>query len=435
MDIKILPSLLKNNKTIKIHGHKHSFVQIISAALVLNQECYITNVPVVDDVLIFEKLINQLGGKAEFKNNKFYFNPNNINFYKIDKNLCKKIHGSFYFLFALTLRFHKLEVIKTGGCQIGENGSRPDDHIIDILKKFGKIKKSNNYEYSFQPTSHHKIIQDIFEFSDDNKVLSGEKISSATKLTILAAINELSETVIKNYYFRTDVSDLLKFIQLCGISIHKNPLKIKIAKNSKKTKPIIEFELSDCQSEVFTYITMAIINNTKLTLLVKDGKNLKKILKYELKKLKEMGINLTITPGVIKIPKVKIIHSKNIIIKHKTIQSDHHPFFTLLLLHSDKPSYLIENVWKNRFGYIEELKKIGARINKNGSKITIKPSVLESFDKNIVFDGLDTRTSALLTIAAIKLNRPVTIKNIEHLSRGYDGFIENLNILGASILL
>lgn len=417
MNVYIKPSSLKNNKTVHIHGHKHSFVQIVSAALIMNQECMITNVPSVDDVHIFQQIITEIGGIAKYKNHTFYFNPHGIKNRDLDSELCHKIHGSFYLIFAMAVRFGTLQPCDTGGCQIGSvgnYGARPDKHLTEIL-------------------NNTKNVIDVMKFSDNTKKLSGELVSSATKLSILKALDDSGKTIILNPYFRTDVYDLLEFLKVCGYKATRTSKQITIEK-TRQSPELVEYQLSDCQSEVFTYITLAIIHKVQITLVVKNSDFVRKILKFELIKLRDMGADIVFYDDKIIVYKqTKPLIAQNIIIDQKTIQSDHHPFFTLLLLHSCGKAHLTENVWKNRFGYAEELNKIEANIIRKDNKIYINPLVRLVCLKDVSFDGRDTRTCAVLLIMALKLKSDVRIINIQHLTRGYDEFIETLIEIGAKI--
>ena len=100
MNIVIKPSKLKSDKTIKVLGHKHSFVQLVATAIIFSTKCTILNVPKTDDTDILCKLIVKLGGKAILKNNTVYLDTRSMKYKRIDAKLCNKIHGSLYFIFA-----------------------------------------------------------------------------------------------------------------------------------------------------------------------------------------------------------------------------------------------------------------------------------------------------------------------------------------------
>lgn len=433
MDIKISPSNLKNNLTIPISGHKHSFVQIVSAAIILNQPCKITNVPDTDDVVILMALIDKLGGWVRFVNHTFAFDPTNMRYHRPDVRLCAKIHGSLYFIFSLAIRFNRFIPLKTGGCQIGKDKKRPDSHLVTILNKFGTLSTINDKEFMFVPSKNKRITQNIMDFSDSLWRLSGEKVSSATKLCILASLVNKKGTVIKNYYFRTDVMDLLNFIRQCGMSVKQSGKRLKIIPTQSSERQCITYRLSDCQSEVITFITLAIMCNIGLRLQVKNIEALRQILKPELKIFHRIGLNITFSGDKIIIPKNQIIKSADIKITQKGIQSDHQPFLTLMLTKASKSSSITENVWKTRFAYVRELNKLGANIKINNNKSTILPTTVTFHDKSRLVSATDTRAAAVLFIAALTTQSNVKIKHVEHLNRGYDGFLQKLRYLGANI--
>ena len=434
MNIVIKPSKLKSDKTIKVLGHKHSFVQLVAAAIIFNTKCTIHNVPKTDDTDILCKLIVKLGGKASFKNNTVYLDARSMKYRRIDEKLCNKIHGALYFIFALAIRFHKFSVIPTGGCNISTQGVRPYSHMIDILNSFGTTKKLNKTEYSWTPCKKTKIVQNIKRFSDSMFRLIGEKVSSATKLCILAAVGtKHTKTIIKNYYFRTDVYDLLNFAKLCGIDIKQTHNRLIINTENKNIPDNLVYTLSDCQSEVMTFITLAIVNNIKLNIQVKNLDVLQNILYPELKILHKMGVNLILENNKIIVPNQKLLSGKNITITHKGIQSDHQPFFALLLSFANDKSIIKETVWRSRFAYVPELNKLGYSIKRYSNKIIIRPYKHNILQTDLNLNATDTRATAVLCIAAIKFGETIKITNIEHLTRGYDGFIEKLIKLGAKV--
>ncbi len=434
MNIVVKPSKLKSDKTIKVLGHKHSFVQLVAATIIFNTRCTILNVPKTDDTDILCKLIIKLGGKAGFKNNTVYLDTRSMKYKRIDAQLCNKIHGALYFIFALAIRFHRFYVVPTGGCNISTKGERPCNHLIDILNSFGVTHKSNKTEYSWKTCKKTKFVQNIKRFSDTMFCLTGEKVSSATKLCILAAIGTRhTKTIIKNYYFRTDVYDLLNFAKLCGIEIKQINNRLVIDTENKNIPDNMVYTLSDCQSEVMTFITLAIVNNIKLTIRVTNLDVLQNILYPELKILHEMGVNLVLKNNKIIVPKQKQLSGANIRITHKGIQSDHQPFMALLLSFANDKSVIKEMVWRSRFAYVPELNKLGYSIKKHSNKIIIRPYKHNILQTDINLNATDTRAAAVLCIAAIKSGTTVKITNIENITRGYDGFINNLIKLGAKV--
>lgn len=433
MNLLITPSSLLKNSTIKINGYKHSMVQIIAASIILNQKTYIHNIPLVDDTFVMQNILREIGCIFEINNKTVYIDPSNISSYHLNDEMCKKIHGSMYLFIAIVLRFHKIHYTESGGCQIGaenEQGKRPFSHIVDILEKLGLSCVRKNYDYIFTPVEATQCI-DINQYSESKYRLEGALISSATKASILIGCY-LSNIEILNPYMKNDVLDLLEYLSKTGYQVTHNTKQI-IIKKTHQALDIVNFCLSDCVSEIISYTTLAVMHNISLKLIVSNIQRIKKILKPEIHVLKRMGITFRYEPNLIVIEPPEEITSTNIKILHTTVQSDHHPFLALILTKGNTVSIITEYVWKNRFRYVFELNKLGYLIKRNKNKIYIYPS--EAISKNTKINGCDTRATALLIIAALCSSANIEIENADHITRGYENFIDNLKNMGANIVV
>ncbi|HSQ97460.1 MAG TPA: hypothetical protein VLL98_01945 [Rickettsiales bacterium] len=437
--LQVEKSTIKNNQEITINGYKHAMVQIICASIASNQIINIKNVPIVDDTIILCNIINSLGGIAKINNRNLFLDPTNMKYCSIDPELTKKIHGSIYLIPALAVRFKKFDFFESGGCQIGNknsNGKRPVSHIAEVLQKFDfDIVKDNNNNLMYgklKNNTNKNVIIDIMNFSEDTSFLSGPKISGSTKIAIICSLN-IEKTIILNPYLKTDVADLLRFIKNIGfdVKILDNNKRIEITK-IKNEKKIINFYLTSCVSEVITYITLAVCNNISINLKVNNMEQVINGLKQEFSILKVMGVNITHNDNTITVNKINFpLNAVNIDVTDTTIQSDHHPFFALMLLKANKKSIIREFVWKNRFSYAEELKKIGADFLIVDNILTINPSILKSNETKLICS--DTRAGAIILLAALESEGKSLIYDSYHIKRGYENLVENLILLGGKI--
>ena len=128
------------------------------------------------------------------------------------------------------------------------------------------------------------------------------------------------------------------------------------------------------------------------------------------------------------------LKSQDIKVLPQTIQSDHHPFFTLMLTKADNQSVIIEEVWKSRFSYVKNLNTFDLNLEQNNNIVLIKPC---KFNKktNVRLKAKDVRTAAVTLLGAIASHSDVYIENCEHLFRGYDSIIKNLRKFGVKISL
>ena len=115
---------------------------------------------------------------------------------------------------------------------------------------------------------------------------------------------------------------------------------------------------------------------------------------------------------------------------HPGFPTDMQPQITALLSTVEGTSIVNEAVWDNRFRYIEELSRMGAKISVDG-----RLAVVEGVKKltGAKVSATDLRAGAALIIAGPFANGKTTIENINHIERGYENIVEKLTNLGADI--
>lgn len=418
---------------LKLKGYKHSMVQIIALSIAWNLKLELTNPPLVLDTYVFCEIINSLGGNASIVNDKLIIDPTSIKSYSIPSKLSNLIHGSVYLIPALLVRFGKVEFFGSGGCQIGDNETRPIQHVLDILKMFGTEVTENDGKITCYLEKINELKEvDIMDFSTDKKVLEGPFVGGVTKIAILLSHFQ-NNICIKNAYIKTDVIDMLRFISdlKVKITVQNNNISIENANLIDDSK-LISFELTECISEIITYSTFAIINNISVRFKDINKNVISQTLFPEFVLFEKMGINYEWVNNDLVIKPTEILNEVDICVTPSSIQSDHQPFFALMLaLKSKGVSKITENVWKSRFYYINNLNKLGTNISLQSSTITITPSVLNNVYHE--FEGKDVRTCAVTLLAIINSNSNSKIKNCEHILRGYDSLIENFKLFGVDL--
>jgi len=102
----------------------------------------------------------------------------------------------------------------------------------------------------------------------------------------------------------------------------------------------------------------------------------------------------------------------------------------VLLCLADGLSRLTENVWESRFRYVEELKRMGAKIEINGR--TAEVNGVEKLVGASV-RAVDLRAGCAMVIAGLAAEGITEIDEIYHIFRGYENLIEKLQAVGADI--
>jgi UDP-N-acetylglucosamine 1-carboxyvinyltransferase len=115
---------------------------------------------------------------------------------------------------------------------------------------------------------------------------------------------------------------------------------------------------------------------------------------------------------------------------HPGFPTDMQPQMTVLLAMAEGTSIISEGVWDNRFRYVEQLARMGASINVNGTM-----AVVEGVEqlKGAPIKAGDLRAGAAMLIAGLSAKGTTEIENIDHIDRGYENVVEKLAALGADI--
>jgi UDP-N-acetylglucosamine 1-carboxyvinyltransferase len=104
--------------------------------------------------------------------------------------------------------------------------------------------------------------------------------------------------------------------------------------------------------------------------------------------------------------------------------------FTSLLTTAKGASIITENIFENRFKYINELIRMGAIATIEGRTVIVEGvSKMHSAEVEIK----DLRGGAALILAALMAEGQTKIKGINFVERGYENIVEKLSIIGAKI--
>lgn len=110
--------------------------------------------------------------------------------------------------------------------------------------------------------------------------------------------------------------------------------------------------------------------------------------------------------------------------------TDMQSIFASTLIKAEGVSHITENIFENRYKYVDELIKMGANIKQKENRLEITG---EKKIKASNVKAMDLRGGAALIIAALQAEGTTEISNIEYIFRGYDNIDEKLRSLGAEI--
>jgi len=136
---------------------------------------------------------------------------------------------------------------------------------------------------------------------------------------------------------------------------------------------------------------------------------------------------------------------------HPGFMTDWQPNWAVLMTQAQGKSTIHERVFENRFSYVEELKKLGAKIKFVESKVSDPENLYffnykknKKYSQIIEIEGpvklhtgalniADLRAGASLAIAALIANGESIVNGVSILERGYEDFVEKVRKLGGEI--
>lgn len=400
---------------VSISGAKNAAVAVLPAALMVDGIVKIENVPNISDVKLLAELLKLLGSKVDFEDrNTLIIDSTNVNRYIASYDIVKEMRASYYLLGALLARFKKAEVPFPGGCNFGY---RPiDQHIKGFEAMGAKVK-----------IEHGIIKVEAENLKGCSIFLDVESVGATINLMLAATVAD-GITTIENAAKEPHVVDVANFLNAIGANVKGAGTDVIKIRGVSSLKGGITHTIIPDQIEAGTFMIAAAA--TKGDVLVKNI--IPKHMESLSAKLMEMNISVEENEDSIRVKGQDKINKVNIkTLPYPGFPTDLHPQTTVLLCLAEGTSTITESVFDNRFGYVDELKRMGALIKVEG-----RMAVVEGI-KNLTgapVKALDLRAGAAAVIAALAAQGTSEIYNLKYIDRGYENFEEKLKNLGADII-
>ena len=150
-----------------------------------------------------------------------------------------------------------------------------------------------------------------------------------------------------------------------------------------------------------------------------------------IKKLEECGCKFNIRKNSIIIEAPKKIKCADIkTMPYPGFPTDMQSIFAALLVTAKGTSIITENIFENRFKFMQEIQRMGAKATVHGKAMVIK-GVRKLHAADV--ESTDLRGGASLVLAGLVAKGTTTVGKLEYLLRGYENFDKKLNELGANI--
>lgn len=404
---------------VTIDGAKNSALKLMAASILADSKTRISNVPIIEDVLTMVEMLQELGAevKVNQKEKILEIDPSKINSPEAPYELVRKMRASILVAGPLLARFGQVKVAIPGGCNIGSRQ-------IDLhLKGFESMGASYLVEHGY-----------INCHIDKGNKLKGSVIDldfpsrGATENIMMAAALADGKTFINNAAMEPEIDDLAKFLISMGADISGLGTASLVIEGVDSLSGT-DYDVMPDSIEAGTYIIAA--GMCGKSVIIENAKQ--KNLEIFFLKLREIGVNI----DIIDENKVKVsspgkrYRAANVsTLPYPGFPTDLQPIITVLLSTAKGVSIVTENVFENRFMYIDELNRMGANIKIDGHH-----AVINGVEKlsGAPVRAFDLRAGAAVVLAGLIAEGTTEVSDIFHIQRGYSDLAGKLKGLGADI--
>ena len=402
--------------TIQISGAKNAAVAILPAALLVDGVCRIENVPQISDVTLILQILRELGADVRLVNaTTVEVDCSHIRNRQVPYELGRKIRASYYLLGALLGRFGWAEVPLPGGCDLG--GRPIDQHIKGFVAMGADVEVRGGLVYAQVPQGGR--------LRGGNVYLDVVSVGATMNIMLAAALAE-GMTVIENAAKEPHIVDLANFLNSMGADIMGAGTDVIKVRGVGRLRGG-SYSIIPDQIEAGTYMAAVAAAGGEVVIQNVIPKHLECISA----KLLEMGVEIEEYDDSMLIRRDGPLSRTNIkTMPYPGFPTDMQSQIGAVLCLAQGTSVITEGVWDNRYRYVDELRRMGARIQVDG-----KVAVIEGVEKltGAPVNACDLRAGAAMVIAGLAAEGVTEVDSIHHIERGYENLVEKLIGVGADI--
>jgi UDP-N-acetylglucosamine 1-carboxyvinyltransferase len=403
---------------IEVRGAKNLATKAMVAALLGDTPSHLKDVPDISDVGVVTGMLGAYGvSVTQVAPGELLLDPSNVlkaHFAQIDA-LAGSSRIPILFCGPLLHRLGEALIPDLGGCRIGD---RPIDFHMDALRAFGAIV-DKGYE-GFRLTAPNGLKGARIELPYPSV--------GATEQVLLTAVRAEGVTELKNAAIEPEIMDLIAILQKMGAIINVEPNRVIFIEGVESLTGYTHRALFD-RNEAASWASAALA--TEGDIFVGGAKVGGAF------DIQEDGIRFFHPGGELK----PVVVETDV---HPGFMTDWQQPLIVALTKAQGTSIVHETVYENRFGFTDALIAMGANIvvHKEGLAGYDRRVARREFEQAAVITGPTPLHGADITvpdlrggfshlIAALTAEGRSTISNVGIISRGYEHFIDKLDLLGA----
>ena len=248
----------------------------------------------------------------------------------------------------------------------------------------------------------------------------------ATENLLTAAVLAKGQTVLDNAAREPEITDLAAFLNRMGARIEGAGSSTIEIEGVEHLTPV-ENEIMGDRIEAGTILMACGAAGGEVTI---EGTRLEHLDMVALK-LGEMGLEVSPTPDGLWARSDERMHAVDVAtLPYPGFATDFMPLVVALLATAEGSAIVTENVFDNRFGFVDELHRMGADIRNEG-----RHAVVRGVDRlsGAPVRAQDVRAGAALVVAGLAADGETLVLDPFHVDRGYADLAGQLQALGADV--
>jgi len=400
---------------VAISGAKNAALPELCAALLTREPVHLSNVPRLQDVATMLKLLRTMGVAAERGEGAdatVSLDARDVTSREAPYELVKTMRASILVLGPLLARYGEARVSLPGGCAIG---TRPVDQHIKGLQAMGA-----------DIVVEHGDIVARAERLKGARITTDMVTVTGTENLLMAATLADGETVLENAAQEPEIPDLAEMLIAMGARIEGHGTsRIRIA-GVERLHGVAHRIVPD-RIEAGTFLCAVAAAGGDVVLRNARADHLEALID----KLREAGATIEAGAGWVRVradARLRAVSFRTS--EYPAFPTDMQAQLMAVDCIADGAATITETIFENRYMHVNELLRLGARIDVDGRLAVVQG--VEALSGAAVM-ATDLRASAGLVIAGLVARGETVIDRIYHLDRGYDRMEAKLLALGADI--
>lgn len=398
--------------TVKVSGAKNSALRLLAASLLTDELVELHNFPNgLLDVQVHLEMLKVLGKSYTCEKDvvKITETEDKISTLAWEE---RSIRNTLLILGALTTRFGEGKVPLPGGCKLGER--KYDLHVMLLETLGAKVWEEGDY-----------LCAKVEGKLKGNEIFLPMRSTGATENSIICSSLAHGTTTVWNPHIRPEIMDLIDMLSKMGANIKVYGQKCIVIKGVEGLSGVKHSVIPD-NMEALTWAIGSVITQGEVEIQNFPFEHLEVPLVY----LRESGMKYfrgetsLIVKGGTPYP-IEISTGP-----YPGINSDMQPLFAVYGAMSRGESKIVDLRFPGRYGYAQELAKMGMDYQVEGDMLVINGG---STLKGTTVNALDLRAGIALLLAGMTAEGETSIENSWQIKRGYEQLEEKLEGLGVLI--